>query len=69
MDRRDRTAHDVCIMAFIRADLPAKRRIDLENKDIECICCIELNNMCNRKLGNLCLYRQPPLQESLYEKK
>ena len=38
MERRDRDAHGGGIMTFIRADLSAKRRTDLESKDIECIC-------------------------------
>ena len=59
MERRDRDAHGGGIMTFIRADLPAKRRTDLESKDIECIC-VELN-MNKRKWGILRLYRQPSL--------
>ena len=66
MERRDRDAHGGGILTFIRADLPAKRRTDLESKDIECIC-VELN-MNKRKWGILCLYRQPSLQDSIFEK-
>ena len=65
MERRDRDRHGGGLMAFLRSDLPVKRRTDLESKDIESIC-IELS-MNKRKWGILCLYRKPTLQDCVFE--
>lgn len=66
MERRDRNAPGSRIMTFVRGDLPVKWRKDTESKNIECIC-YELN-MTKRKCGILCLYRQPNMKDSEFEK-
>ena len=38
MERQDRTAHGGGLMAHILADLPFKRRKDLESDEVESIC-------------------------------
>ena len=65
MERRDRTAHGGGLMAHIRADLPFKRRKDLESDEVESIC-FELS-MKKRKWGIIGAYRQPSMKNQTFE--
>ena len=60
MERRDRTDRGGGLMAHIRADLPFKRRQDLESDEVESIC-FELSMKKKRKWGIIGAYRQPSI--------
>ena len=64
MDRRDRNRYGGGIMTFVRADLPIKRRPDLECQTIETVC-FELE-LCKRKWGILCTYRSPSTPDKTF---
>lgn len=65
LDRRDRNKYGGGIMTFVRADLPIKRRLDLECPTIETICYqLPLNK---RRWGILCSYRNPSTPDSLFD--
>lgn len=53
-------------MAYVRSDLPIRRRKDLECEHIETLC-YELN-MDKRKWGIMCSYRSPSVPDSLFER-
>ena len=58
--RKDRNCHGGGLLAYIRSDLPARRRPDLELSRIESLI-IEIT-INNRKWGIICAYR-PPINE------
>ena len=55
--RKDRNCHGGGLLAYIRSDLPARRRPDLELSRIESLI-IEIT-LNNRKWGIICAYRPP----------
>ena len=60
LERRDRDSHGIA--AYIKSDIPARRRKDLESKSLENITYeITLNNS---KGSIMCVYRPPKMHES-----
>ena len=62
LERRDRDSHGGGIAAYIKSDIPARRRKDLETKSIGNITYeVTLNNS---KWSIMCVYRPPKMHES-----
>ena len=64
IERRDRNQHGGGIAAYIRGDLPSRRRKDLEHEGLENIACEVLLN--KRKWILLCAYRPPSMSDSMF---
>ena len=62
--RKDRNCHGGGLLAYIRSDLPARRRPDLELSRIESVI-IEIT-IHNRKWGIICTYRPPSMNNSIF---
>ena len=62
--RKDRSAYGGGILAYVRADLPSRRRPDLETETIESI--VIETTVCDRKWAILCCYRSPSLSDNMF---
>ena len=62
--RKDRFAHGGGILAYVRADLPSRRRPDLETATVESI--VIETTVCDRKWAILCCYRSPLLSDNVF---
>ena len=62
--RKDRSAHGGGILAYVRADLPCRRRPDLEPAIIESI--VIETTVCDRKWAIVCSYRSPSLSDNIF---
>ena len=51
-------------MAYVRADLPSRRRPDLETATVESI--VIETTVCDRKWAILCCYRSPSLSVNVF---
>ena len=63
--RKDRSAHGGGLLAYVRADLPSRRRPDLETETIESI--VIETTVCDRKWAMLCCYRSPSLSDTILQ--
>ena len=61
--RKDRSAHGGGLLAYVRADLPSRRRPDLATEIIESI--VIETTVCDRKWAILCCYRSPSLSDNI----
>ena len=66
MHRCDRDAHGGGLMAFVRADLPVRRRKDLESKGLENVCFEFI--LDKRKWAILFVYRPPSMPDGEFER-
>ena len=62
LERRDRDAHGGGLATFIKSDIPAHRRKDLESKSLENITYEVILN--KSKWSIMCVYRPPKMQDS-----
>ena len=61
--RKGRSAHGGGLLAYVRADMPSRRRPDLETEIIESI--VIETTVCDRKWAILCCYRSPSLSDNI----
>ena len=64
LERRDRDSHGGGIAAFIRSDIPARRRPDLESKTLENITYEVILN--KTKWCIICIYRPPNMNDQTF---
>ena len=62
LERRDRDINDGGLAAFIKSDIPAHRRKDLESKSLENITYEVI--LYKSKWSIMCVYRPPKMQDS-----
>lgn len=62
LERGDRDIHGGGLVAFIKSDIPARRRKDLESKSLENITYEVILN--KSKWSIMCVYRPPKMQDS-----
>ena len=67
LERRDRDVHGGGLAAFIRTDIPARRRHDLECKNLENI--IYEVTLNKTKWSILCVYRPPSMSGKKFSEK
>ena len=60
LERRSRDAHGGGLAAFVKSDIPARRRKDLESKSLENITEVIFKS----KWSIMCVYRPPKMQDS-----
>lgn len=64
LERRDRDSHGGGLASFIRSDIPARRRKDLESSHLENITYdVTLNKT---KWSFICVYKPPSMQDSIF---
>ena len=66
LERKDRNSNGGGIAAFIRTEIPARRRADLENKTLENMIFEVILN--KSKWCIICIYRPPNMKDSVFSK-